>query len=174
MSFFTTFVRNRAASWRKRPVRSLLFGVILLPHAGYRKISGVASRRLAGDGTAADHVFYGIPSGAMANGPRAKDGKLRIRQQWVPLKRIAPALRQAVVTSEDDLFWKHDGFNFSQMYDALKRNWDKGRMAAGGSTISQQLAKNLWFYARAFYPAEDQGSHHDMASGTRVGQGADS
>lgn len=55
------------------------------------------------------------------------------------------ALRQAVVTSEDDLFWKHDGFNFSQMYDALKRNWDKGRMAAGGSTISQQLAKNLWF-----------------------------
>lgn len=52
---------------------------------------------------------------------------------------------QAVVTSEDDLFWKHDGFNFSQMYDALKRNWDKGRMAAGGSTISQQLAKNLWF-----------------------------
>lgn len=80
------------------------------------------------------------------NGPRAKDGKaMRIRQQWVPLKRIAPALRQAVVTSEDDLFWKHDGFNFSQMYDALKRNWDKGRMAAGGSTISQQLAKNLWF-----------------------------
>ena len=80
------------------------------------------------------------------DGPKGKDGKaMRIRQQWVPLKRIAPALRQAVVTSEDDLFWKHDGFNFSQMYDALKRNWDKGRMAAGGSTISQQLAKNLWF-----------------------------
>lgn len=50
-----------------------------------------------------------------------------------------------MVTSEDDLFWKHDGFNFSQMYDALKRNWDKGRMAAGGSTISAALAKNLWF-----------------------------
>lgn len=80
------------------------------------------------------------------DGPKPKDGKpMRVRQQWVPLKRISPALRQAVVTSEDDLFWKHDGFNFSQMYDALKRNWDKGRMAAGGSTISQQLAKNLWF-----------------------------
>ena len=106
-----------------------------LPHAGYRKISGVASRRLAGDGTAADHVFYGIPSGAMAERPQGEG-----RQG-----QAAPALRQAVVTSEDDLFWKHDGFNFSQMYDALKRNWDKGRMAAGGSTISQQLAKNLWF-----------------------------
>lgn len=118
-----------------------------LPHAGYRKISGVASRRLAGDGTAADHVFYGIPSGAMAERPQGRRTArpCSIRQQWVPLKRIAPALRQAVVTSEDDLFWKHDGFNFSQMYDALKRNWDKGRMAAGGSTISQQLAKNLWF-----------------------------
>ena len=41
------------------------------------------------------------------DGPRAKDGKaMRIRQQWVPLKRIAPALRQAVVTSEDDLFFR--------------------------------------------------------------------
>lgn len=76
------------------------------------------------------------------NGPKAKDGKaMRIRQQWVPLKRIAPALRQAVVTSEDDLFWKHDGFNFSQMYDALKRNWDKGRMAAGGRPSRNSLPR---------------------------------
>lgn len=75
-----------------------------------------------------------------------KDGKsLRVRRKWVPLRRIAPSLQKAVVASEDDLFWKHDGFNFSAMYDALERNWEKGRMAAGGSTITQQLAKNMWF-----------------------------
>ncbi|MFQ9869155.1 MAG: transglycosylase domain-containing protein [Bilophila wadsworthia] len=74
------------------------------------------------------------------NGPKAKDGKaMRIRQQWVPLKRIAPALRQAVVTSEDDLFWKHDGFNFSQMYDALKRNWDKAGWPPGATPSRSSL-----------------------------------
>ncbi|MFR8054348.1 MAG: monofunctional biosynthetic peptidoglycan transglycosylase [Bilophila wadsworthia] len=77
------------------------------------------------------------------DGPRAKDAAMR--PAVGSAQAHCSALRQAVVTSEDDLFWKHDGFNFSQMYDALKRNWDKGRMAAGGSTISQQLAKNLWF-----------------------------
>ncbi len=67
------------------------------------------------------------------------------RQTWVPLKRISPHLRKAVVISEDDTFWKHSGFNFSTMRDALERNLKKGRLAAGGSTITQQLAKNLWF-----------------------------
>lgn len=50
-----------------------------------------------------------------------------------------------MVISEDDTFWKHSGFNFSTMRDALERNLKKGRLAAGGSTITQQLAKNLWF-----------------------------
>ena len=146
MSFFTTFVRNRAASWQKRPVRSLLFGVtlfLMLDIGRYLVWPPVGWLETEQPRTTS---FMEYRQEQWQNGPRAKDGKaMRIRQQWVSLKRIAPALRQAVVTSEDDLFWKHDGFNFSQMYDALKRNWDKGRMAAGGSTISQQLAKNLWF-----------------------------
>lgn len=154
----------------------LLFGVTLLPHAGYRKIPGVASRRLAGDGTAADHVFYGIPSGAMAERPQGegRQGHAYPGSSGFRSSALLPALRQAVVTSEDDLFWKHDGFNFSQMYDALKRNWDKGRMARRGQHHLAAACQEPVVYARAFYPAEDQGSHHDMASGTRVGQGADS
>ena len=142
----STVLRNRAASWRKRPVRSLLFGVtlfLMLDIGRYLVWPPVGWLETEQPRTTS---FMEYRQEQWQDGPRAKDGKaMRIRQQWVPLKRIAPALRQAVVTSEDDLFWMHDGFNFSQMYDALKRNWDKGRMAAGGSTISQQLAKNLWF-----------------------------
>lgn len=73
------------------------------------------------------------------------DEDLPIRRTWVPLNRISPNLHKAVVISEDDTFWEHDGFNFSTMIDALERNLKEGRLAAGGSTITQQLAKNLWF-----------------------------
>lgn len=69
----------------------------------------------------------------------------KIRQHWVPLERISPWLRQAVVASEDDRFYRHHGFDFELLWQAAERNWEKGRLAAGGSTISQQLAKNLWF-----------------------------
>lgn len=65
--------------------------------------------------------------------------------KWVPLERISPHLRRAVVVSEDDTFWEHDGFNFAMIRQALERNWKTGEMSRGGSTISQQLAKNLWF-----------------------------
>ena len=69
----------------------------------------------------------------------------RPRQRWVPLKRISPWLRQAVVASEDDRFRLHHGFDFELLWQAALRNWEQGRLAAGGSTITQQLAKNPCF-----------------------------
>lgn len=69
----------------------------------------------------------------------------RIQQQWVPLERISPWLRKAVVASEDDRFYEHHGFDLQGMLDALHRDWQRRRLSAGGSSISQQLAKNLWF-----------------------------
>lgn len=68
-----------------------------------------------------------------------------LRYRWVPLERISPWLRQAVVASEDDRFYSHHGFDLELLWQAALRNWKKGRLAAGGSTITQQLAKNLWF-----------------------------
>lgn len=73
------------------------------------------------------------------------DKTWRLRQRWVPLERISPWLRQAVVASEDDRFYTHHGFDVELLWQAALRNWEKGRLAAGGSTITQQLAKNLWF-----------------------------
>jgi monofunctional biosynthetic peptidoglycan transglycosylase len=67
-----------------------------------------------------------------------------IRQRWVPLKKVSPALIKAVLISEDDKFWKHDGFDYEAIESAVERNMKAGEFKFGGSTISQQLAKNLF------------------------------
>ncbi len=75
---------------------------------------------------------------------KAKGKKLRIRQQWVRFKRIPKLLRQAVRVSEDASFYLHNGVDFEEMKESFKKNWEKGRITRGGSTITQQLAKNLY------------------------------
>lgn len=67
------------------------------------------------------------------------------RQNWVGLGNISRYLVLAVTIAEDDKFWQHEGFDLDGMEDAFLRNIEEGRIAAGGSTITQQLAKNLWF-----------------------------
>jgi monofunctional biosynthetic peptidoglycan transglycosylase len=68
----------------------------------------------------------------------------RISQFWVPLDRVSGILKTAVVTAEDDLFYKHKGFDTEAMREALELNLRLGRPARGASTITQQLAKNLF------------------------------
>ena len=70
--------------------------------------------------------------------------KINIRQTWVPFSRIAPCMTKAVLIAEDDKFWHHDGFDIQGMEYALEKDIKQGRFRAGGSTISQQLAKNLF------------------------------
>jgi len=67
-----------------------------------------------------------------------------IIQKWVPLKRVSPYLIKAVIIAEDDKFWGHEGFDFEAMQLALEKDIKKRQFKAGGSTISQQLAKNLF------------------------------
>jgi monofunctional biosynthetic peptidoglycan transglycosylase len=75
---------------------------------------------------------------------RQTDPNARLRQQWVPYERISVHLKRAVVAAEDDRFLDHDGFDWEGIERALERNAERGRIASGGSTISQQLAKNLF------------------------------
>lgn len=70
--------------------------------------------------------------------------RLRIRQSWRPLSRISPYVVKAVILAEDDKFWSHDGFDLEAMHKAMDKNLKKGKIRYGGSTISQQLAKNLY------------------------------
>jgi monofunctional glycosyltransferase len=63
---------------------------------------------------------------------------------WVPLSRISPKLRQAVVAAEDASFFTHEGFDWEGIKEAAKYNLEAGELKRGGSTITQQLAKNLY------------------------------
>lgn len=74
-----------------------------------------------------------------------REGKnIQIRQVWVPLSKISPYLIKAVLIGEDDKFFRHEGFDFEAMQKALEKNLKAGKIKYGGSTISQQTAKNLF------------------------------
>lgn len=75
---------------------------------------------------------------------RAKGKPYRERHRAVPLDRIAPTLRAAVLVAEDDKFFSHDGFDWAGIKAAARRDLRTHRITHGGSTITQQLAKNLW------------------------------
>jgi monofunctional biosynthetic peptidoglycan transglycosylase len=64
--------------------------------------------------------------------------------RWTPHDAIPPAMRKAVVASEDAKFYRHEGVDYAAMKEAIQADLKKGRFARGGSTITQQLAKNLF------------------------------
>lgn len=70
----------------------------------------------------------------------------KLQQQWVPYAQISTDLKRALVAAEDSKFMQHHGFDFDGIQKALERNEKRGRIAAGGSTITQQLAKNLFLW----------------------------
>ncbi|HEY5898429.1 MAG TPA: monofunctional biosynthetic peptidoglycan transglycosylase [Burkholderiales bacterium] len=75
---------------------------------------------------------------------QAKDPRARLLRQWVPYERISIHLKRAVVAAEDARFLDHEGFDWEMIQKAIERNEKRGRVVAGASTISQQLAKNLF------------------------------
>lgn len=82
---------------------------------------------------------------------REKDPRATLAQTWVPYERISPHLKRAIVAAEDAKFLAHEGFDWEGIQQAYEKNAKRGRIVAGGSTISQQLAKNL-FLSRARTP----------------------
>jgi monofunctional glycosyltransferase len=71
-----------------------------------------------------------------------------LRHQWVPYERISIHLKRALIAAEDAKFLDHDGFDWEAIQKAYEKNVKKGKLVAGGSTISQQLAKNLFLSGR--------------------------
>lgn len=75
---------------------------------------------------------------------REKKPEAKLKHQWVPYQKISTHLKRAILVSEDDKFVDHEGFDWEGIQKALEKNEKKGKVVAGGSTISQQLAKNLF------------------------------
>jgi monofunctional biosynthetic peptidoglycan transglycosylase len=75
---------------------------------------------------------------------RRRDPAAKLRSAWVPYDRISASVKRAIVVAEDARFVDHEGFDWEAIEKAREKNARKGRVVAGGSTISQQLAKNLF------------------------------
>jgi monofunctional biosynthetic peptidoglycan transglycosylase len=74
----------------------------------------------------------------------ARGQKPRWQQRWVGYDSISPNLRRAVLVAEDSAFWQHDGVDLEQLKESIEVNLERGRLVRGASTITQQLAKNLY------------------------------
>ena len=75
---------------------------------------------------------------------QAKNPNAVLKQRWASYARISDELKRAVIVAEDAKFSEHDGFDWEGIQKAMEKNQRRGRVVAGGSTISQQLAKNLF------------------------------
>ena len=75
----------------------------------------------------------------------ARDGRQLPRvHRWIPNTRMSPHIKRAVLVAEDSGFWEHDGVDIEQIRASFEVNLERGRAVRGGSTITQQLAKNLY------------------------------
>jgi monofunctional biosynthetic peptidoglycan transglycosylase len=75
----------------------------------------------------------------------AKHVPYKVRQAYVPLSGISNAMVHAVVVGEDGTFYEHDGVDWYEVKQSLQENWKEKKIVRGSSTITMQLAKNLWF-----------------------------
>lgn len=79
-----------------------------------------------------------------------------LKHKWVPYQKISIHLKRAMIAAEDAKFLEHEGFDIEGIEKALKKNEKKGKVVAGGSTISQQLAKNLFLSGERSYVRKGQ------------------
>jgi monofunctional biosynthetic peptidoglycan transglycosylase len=75
---------------------------------------------------------------------RAEGRKPRRLQEWIPYSRISPNLKRAVLVAEDAGFWGHEGIDLVEIRKSMETDWEKGTLLRGASTVTQQLAKNLY------------------------------
>jgi monofunctional biosynthetic peptidoglycan transglycosylase len=87
---------------------------------------------------------------------RETNPKAKLEQQWVPYSRISNNLKRAVIASEDANFAEHDGIDWDALEKAYERNNRKHKVVGGGSTITQQLAKNLFLSGYRSYLRKGQ------------------
>ena len=87
---------------------------------------------------------------------REKNPDVKLQQKWVPYERISTQLKRAIIASEDAHFSDHEGVDWKAMQIAYEKNSKKGRVVSGGSTITQQLAKNLFLSGQRSYLRKGQ------------------
>jgi monofunctional biosynthetic peptidoglycan transglycosylase len=122
-----------------RACAALLVVLVLLVAVALLRVAPIDVRALA-------HRDPGRSALMLQREREAREGGKLYREARhpVPLDHIARHLREAVLVAEDDKFFTHDGFDWAGIRDAARRDLKAHKMLRGGSTITQQLAKNLW------------------------------
>jgi len=133
----TKVYRARPAQWRKW-VKAIL-AVLICAALFYHGLILFRVFRLKSKNPEATAMMEQRSAQAAADGREAR----RI-QTWVPYDRISPNLVRAVLAGEDSRFFDHSGFDWEEMKIALEKDWNEGKFKRGASTITQQLAKNLF------------------------------
>jgi monofunctional biosynthetic peptidoglycan transglycosylase len=87
---------------------------------------------------------------------REKNPKAQLQQKWVPYGRISNNLKRAIIASEDANFSDHEGVDWDALQKAYEKNTKKRKVVSGGSTITQQLAKNLFLSGSRSYLRKGQ------------------
>ena len=87
---------------------------------------------------------------------REKDANARLTYVWTGYSRISVNLKRAIIAAEDMKFVDHEGFDWEGIQRAIEKNQKKGKAVAGGSTITQQLAKNLFLSGERSYLRKGQ------------------
>lgn len=128
---------GRAATYALRTVTGAAASVFAILAYAYATLPDVRPLRDANPSTTA---FMEL----RADEARAQGKAVKHVQRWVSYNRISPDLKRAVLLAEDDAFWKHEGVDVEQLQESLQTDWARGRFVRGGSTITQQLAKNLY------------------------------
>ena len=126
-------------SWRRAGRWAAGFGALLFAVGAYLYLTLPDVRPLARTNPSTTAFMELRAREAKADGRR-----FRKRHRWVPYSRVAPSLRRAVLAAEDDGFFEHDGIELAQMRESLETNLKELQAIRGGSTITQQLAKNLY------------------------------
>ncbi len=132
------FLRRRPLAGRELPLLAALFLSLALATAGYVLwLPDVSVLRTKNPEITSYMLLSELRD-------RAEGRKFRRLMLWRSLDRISPNLRNAVVASEDDNFYQHSGIDWDSTLEALRTDWEEKRLARGGSTITQQLARNLY------------------------------
>ena len=85
-----------------------------------------------------------------------KNSSATLQYSWVPYEKISNSLKRAIIASEDANFSEHEGIDWDALHRAHEKNTKKGKLVAGGSTITQQLAKNLFLSGERSYIRKGQ------------------
>lgn len=125
---------------KKRPVLFCLLCILLLYTVNIARYLVWPSMSGLDKGKPAPTAFMNYRAAQW----EAEGKKVAVRWVWRDLSQISKNLRRAVIVAEDSTFWDNPGFDLDGMRTAISRNLARGKIFAGGSTITQQLAKNLY------------------------------